>query len=153
MPGRRVEAFQGRLLCGELAPGPDRAPVAGVEGIDGVVAADDPPNFDVVVQECYELAPDILPQPDDRRVLPTPFGGELHEAFLRRGLRRCSVDRAEVPGHFVPVLPDRIPEGVADQVHDAGLDHRRGPDRGDGLGKAFGPVPDLDVAASMNITK
>ena len=77
-----------------MASGPDGAPVAGVEGFDGVGAADDPPDFDVVVQERHELAPGVLPQSGDRRVLPAPFGRELHESFLRCGLRRCRVDRS-----------------------------------------------------------
>ena len=33
------------------------------------------------------------------------------------------VDRAQLTGHFVPVLPGGIAEGVADQMDDAGMDH------------------------------
>jgi hypothetical protein len=40
----------------------------------------------VVFQERHELAPGVLPQPDDRRILLTPGGGELHQPFLGRGL-------------------------------------------------------------------
>jgi|SRR6478735_6549749 len=36
------------LPGGEMAPGPDCAPVAGVDGFDGVGAADEPPDFEVV---------------------------------------------------------------------------------------------------------
>lgn len=35
----------------------------GVEGFDGVGAADDFPVFDVVVQEGHELAPGVEPEP------------------------------------------------------------------------------------------
>jgi hypothetical protein len=68
-PGGEVEAFQGRLLGGEMSSGPDRAPVAGVNGFDGIGAADDPPDFDVVLQERHEFGPRVFPQPGDNRVL------------------------------------------------------------------------------------
>ena len=81
----------------------------------------------------------------NRRILPAPFAGELHEAFLRGGLGRGRVDRAQVTGRFVPVLPRGIAEGVADQVHDARLDHRELPHGVDGLGQAFEAVADRDA--------
>lgn len=78
-------------------------------------------------------------------VLLAPFARELGEAFLGRGLGRRCVDRAQISGHFVPVLAGGIAERVADQVHDAGLDDSELPDRGDGLGQALEPVADRDA--------
>lgn len=72
-----------------------------------------------IVQERHEFAPRVFPQPGDGRILPAPFGREVDKTFLRRGLRRCRVDRAEITGHFVPGLAGGLPERVADQVDDA----------------------------------
>src|SRR5829696_235495 len=46
---------------------------------------------------------------------------------------------------LVPILPRRIPEGVADQVDDAGLNRGELPDGVDRVREAFQPVADRDA--------
>src|SRR5581483_4022066 len=43
---------------------------------------------------------------------------------------------------LVPVLPGDVADAVADQVDDAGLHDRAGPDGGDRVGQALEPVAD-----------
>jgi hypothetical protein len=99
-----------------VAAGLDRPPVAGVEGLDGIGAAQDAADLDVVVQEGDELLPGVMPEPDDRRIpLAPPFG-----QLVQRGPGRVSVDGGidgpQVAFEGVPVPPGDEPEGVADQV-------------------------------------
>ena len=68
------------LLTWEVAAGLDRAAVAGVQTLDRVGAADDPPDLDVIVQERDELGPGAVSEPDHRRVARPPFLSELVEA-------------------------------------------------------------------------
>src|SRR5262245_2185574 len=102
----------------------DRAAIAGVDRLHRVGRADDPADLHVVVQERHELAPRVLPQADDRRILGAPRGGELHEPFLGRGLGRGGVNRPDVFGDLIPVLARCVAKGVAQQMNHAGLDDR-----------------------------
>jgi hypothetical protein len=79
-PGDQVEARQRRQLGGEMASGLDRPPVAGVQRLDRVRAADDRPDLDVVVQERDELLPRVLLQPDDRPVTLPRFSARSSRA-------------------------------------------------------------------------
>lgn len=117
-----VQAPQGGLLGREVASGPDRAPVAGVPRVDRVGRADDLSDLDVVVQERHELGPGVLPQRHDGPILATPGRGELGNAFLGGGFGRGGVDRPQVTGDLLPVLPAGVPEAVAQQMDDARLD-------------------------------
>lgn len=87
-----------RLLGEEMAASAYRAPVSGVDGFDGAGAADDPPNFGIVVQERHELASGVLPQPGDRGYCRAPSGREVHQPLLGRGLgrRRAAGRRSRV---------------------------------------------------------
>jgi hypothetical protein len=62
-------------------------------------------DLDVVVQERHELAPRVLPQLGDGRVEPAPFVGELAEPGPSFGFGGGGVDRSQIPGDLVPVLP------------------------------------------------
>jgi hypothetical protein len=99
-----------------VAAGLDRPPVAGVEGLDGICAAQDLADLDVVVQEGNELLPGVLPQPDDRRIPGAPGLGELVERSPRRRRVDGGADGPQVAFEGVPVTPGGEPEGVADQV-------------------------------------
>jgi hypothetical protein len=84
-----------------MPAGTDCAPVSGIDRLHGVRGADHSLYLDVVVQERHELAPEVLLEPGDRRVLGTPFRGEFDEAFLGPGLGGCGVDRADVLGDLI----------------------------------------------------
>ena len=103
-PGDQVQALHCGLLGREVSAGPDRSAVPGVKALDGVGRANDPPNFDVVVQERDELAPRVAPQPGDRGVLLAPL--VVQGVQGRRGGVGAGrgVDRAQVLGQLVPVL-------------------------------------------------
>jgi len=107
--------------------------------------ADDLADLHVVVQERHELRPGVAPQPADRRVGLAPLLLELGEPGQRFGLRRSGIDRPQVVGDLVPVLPRREPERVADQVDDAGLYHGQLPHGGDGVGESLEAVADRDA--------
>jgi hypothetical protein len=99
-----------------MASGLDRPPVAGVQGLDGICAAQHLADLDVVVQERDELLPGVVPQPDDRRIpLAPPFGQLVERGPGRVGVDG-GVDRPQVALERVPVPPRGQPEGVADQV-------------------------------------
>jgi hypothetical protein len=55
----RYSVLSGGLLGGEVALGVHGAPVAGVQGLDGVGRAEDLADLDVVVQERDELFPGV----------------------------------------------------------------------------------------------
>src|SRR4051812_26381236 len=102
-----------------------------------------------VVEERHELRPGGAPQLADRRIRLAPLLLELLEPGQRLGLGGGGVDRAEVMGDLVPVLPRREPERVAEEVDDALLHHRVLPDGGDHggdrVGEVFQPVADGDA--------
>lgn len=85
-PGGEVEALQRGLVVREVPSRADSAAIAGVERLDRVCAADHAPDLDVVVEERYELAPGVLPELADRRVLLAPLRVELHKTLSRDGL-------------------------------------------------------------------
>ena len=86
--------------------------------------------------------PGVLPEPHDRRILAAPLLLELQEPVLggTRGRRR--VDRLERAGDLAPVLAARVAERRPQEVNDAGLRHRLGPDRPDRVRQAPEPVAD-----------
>ena len=95
--GHKIQALQCGLLAGEVAAGPDRAPVAGVQGFDRIRGADHLPDFGVVVEERNEFVPCVAPQPDHRAIFITPF---LLQFVQRRGRRvrvGCGIDGPDVP--------------------------------------------------------
>ena len=55
--GHQVQTLHRRLLCREVLTSVHRAAVAGVERLDRVGRADDPPDLDVELQEWRELRP------------------------------------------------------------------------------------------------
>ena len=139
-----VEAFQCRLLAEEMASSSDCATVAGVEGFDGVGAADDPPDFDDL------LSPGTARTRSRRSPTAGRSPGTAGPIWLRTPRSAPSLPPlrvlcrpGQVPRHLIPALPGSVAEGVADQC-DAGLDHCQGPHFGDGLGQALGPVADRD---------
>jgi hypothetical protein len=114
--GRHMDALQGGGLVGEGASGLDRPPDTGVHGLDRVGRADDAAGLGVEPQERGELLPRVLPEPGDRRMLPSPGVGEFGEPFERGLLGRGGVDGPEGLGDRVPVLAGGIAEGVSRQV-------------------------------------
>src|ERR671910_1084820 len=128
-----------------MAAGPDRSAVAGIDRLDGVGATDDLADLDVVVQERHELRPGVAPQPADRRIRLAPLLLKLLEPGQRLGLGGGGVDRPQVMGDLVPVLPRREPERVPEQMDDALLDCRQVPYGGDGVGEGFEAVADRDA--------
>ncbi len=54
-PGDELQGVHRRLFVGEVATGPDRAAVSGVERLDRVGRADQPADLHVIVQEGHEL--------------------------------------------------------------------------------------------------
>jgi hypothetical protein len=109
--GDQVEAFERRLLGGEMAAGLDRPPVPGVQRLDGVGGADDLADLQVVVQERDELVPGVVPQPDDRRVPPAPGLGEVVERGPGGGGADGGVDGFDAAFEGVPVAARGEPEG------------------------------------------
>jgi len=112
---------------------------------DFIRAADDLPDLDVVVEKRDELLPRAAPQADDGRVLAAPLAGEVIEPGRGHVSVHRGIDRAQVAGHLIPVTAGGVPEGVADQVQDAGLDPGIGPRGGDGVGQALEPVAHHDA--------
>ena len=110
--GDQVDVLECGLVVGEAAAGSDGPAVAGVQALDRVGGADDASDLDVVVEERHELRPGVAPQPADRRVGLAPFLLELLEPGQRLGLRNGGIDRPQVVGDLVPVLPRREPERV-----------------------------------------
>ena len=125
-----------------MAPGLDRAPVAGVQRLDRVRGAQHLADLDVVVEERDELLPGVFPQADDRPVAGTPGLGELVERGPGGISVHRRVDRLDVALERVPVPLGGQVEGVADQVHDAGLHDRLRPGVAHHLGQALQPVAD-----------
>jgi hypothetical protein len=99
-----------------VAAGLDRPPVAGVERLDRVRAAQDLADLQVIVQERDELLPGVVPEPDDRRIPLAPPLGQLVERSLRRRRVDGGIDRLKAALERIPVAPGGEPEGVADQV-------------------------------------
>src|SRR6478736_1834551 len=93
----------------------------------------------------HELAPGVLPELGDRRVLGAPYLGELGEAFFGRGFGCRGVDRADVLGDLIPVPARRVAKGVAQQVDHACLHDRAGPHGVDRLRQPFEAVADHDA--------
>ena len=116
-----------------------------MEALDRVRRVDDLADLRVVGKEGHELGPGVSPQADDCRVALAPLAGELVEALPCCLLGLGGVDEPEIAGELVPVCFARVAEGVADQVEDAGLDDRAGPDIGDRLRQAAQPVADDDA--------
>jgi hypothetical protein len=116
-PGHQVQALQCCLLVREVAAGLDRAPVAGVEGLDGVGGADDLADLDVVVQEGDELAPGVLPEPDDGAVPLSPPVRQLVERCPGRLGAHRRVDGPGIAAQGVPVALGGQVEGIADEVN------------------------------------
>ncbi len=112
VPGSLGRGISGPL--GGYEPGSDRAPVTSVDGFDGVGASVDPPDFHAWVQTRHELAPGVLPQSGDCRVLPA------HVVVPSRRPRTVPCRAGAGLGHFVSVQAGGMAEGVADQVRDAG---------------------------------
>ena len=110
------EALERRLLVGEMAPGPDRSPEAGVEALNGIGRVDDRPDFWVEAEERSELLPGVLPQLHDGRIAALPAASELPEAFQRRRFRGSGVDGLEVLCDDRPVLAAGVAEAVPEQV-------------------------------------
>ncbi|CAL9343586.1 hypothetical protein SUDANB176_00321 [Streptomyces sp. enrichment culture] len=86
--------------------------------------------------------PGVLPEFDDRRILPAPGVGELGEPLQSGLLGRRRADRLQRLGDLVPVLAGGIAERVSQQVHDAGLHDGPRPDGLHCLGQALEPVAD-----------
>src|SRR5437764_6800346 len=59
----QVQHFQRRSLGGEMASGVDRTAESGVDGLDGVGAADDAADLDVEAEERHHLRPRVGPPP------------------------------------------------------------------------------------------
>ena len=72
-------------------------------------------------------------------------GRELGESGFGGGFGGGGVDRAHVMADLVPILPRRVPEGVADQVDDALLDRGELPDGVDRVREALQAVADRDA--------
>jgi hypothetical protein len=123
-----------------VAAGLDCPPNPGVHRLDGVRGADDAADLCVEPEERSELLPRVLPKPDDRRILLAPRVDELREPLECGFLGRSGVDGLEELGDLVPVLAGGIAEGVPQQMHDAGLHDRPGPDGLDRFGQALEPV-------------
>lgn len=82
--------------------------------------------------------PGPLPGRDDRSVLGPP--GPIGERLKRRLGRLCaggSADRAQRGGRGLAILPPRVIQPVADQIHDADLHRRAREGRADGVGQAL----------------
>jgi hypothetical protein len=107
---------------------PAQAPPAAQLLDDFIRRAEDLADLDVVVQERDGLFPVGPPQLGDGRVGLAPLLFELLERCPRSLRARSGVDRAQVFGDGFPVPFGGVPEGAADQVHDAGLDDRGGED-------------------------
>ena len=138
----QVDALEGGLVGGEVSPGPDGLADPRVDALDRVGGADDLADLHVEPEEGHELRPGRLPEPDDRRILPAPGAGELHEPLQRGLLGRRGVDGPERLRDLLPVLPRRVAKAVPQQVNDAGLDDRRRPDGVHGVREAGQAVAD-----------
>jgi hypothetical protein len=113
---RHVDALQRGLLIGEVIAGLDRPANPGVDGLDGVGRADDAADLGAEAEERSELLPGVLPESDDRRILPAPGVGELGEPLECGLLGRRGADGLEHLGDLVPVLAGGTAEGVPQQV-------------------------------------
>src|SRR6476620_9884775 len=70
----RVTRYRHFSLLGREMPASPHCPsVAGVEALDGLVAAEDPPHFDLIIEERHDLGPGVVPESDDRPILLSPF--------------------------------------------------------------------------------
>jgi len=87
-------------------------------------------NLNIPRKKRNELFPRPLPQTNDRRILTPPFLGELAEPLFRRIGRRRRINRLDIFGDLVPVLPTRIPESIPQQVNNTRLHGRVFPHRG-----------------------
>lgn len=74
------------------------------------------PDLDVEGEEGNELGPGVLPQLDDRWILPAPGFLELPEPLRRCVFTGCGVYGLEGFGDLVPVLAGRVTEAVAQEV-------------------------------------
>ena len=99
-----------------MSTGPNRPPVAGIQGFDGIGGADDPADLDVELKN----GTNSLQAFSHSWVIAgssTPLLGELGEALLGHGLGSCGVDRADVFGDLVPVPARRVAKHVAQQMN------------------------------------
>ena len=100
----RYRYFIAACSVGKCPRAPDRPRQRVFNDSAAFVEQNDAADLDVVVQERHELAPGILPELGDPRILCTPLGGELSEPFLGGGLGRRGADRPDVAGDLIPVL-------------------------------------------------
>lgn len=110
---------------------------------------DDAPDLAREGQERHHVLPRPAPGQRDRRVLGAPraCGKRLEQQRGRFCVGR-GIDRLERASQRLALLPARVLEACADQVHDARLHGRPGICRPDGLGQAVEPRPYMAMMRS-----
>ena len=84
--------------------------------------------------------PSAPPGAADRRIFRIPHRGKLFELLFGFRFCRRRVDRLQIPGHFLTLLPANIIQRVPYHVHDTQLHFRLWKDRFNRFRKAFEPV-------------
>jgi len=110
-----------------MTAGLDDLAQSGIHALDGIRRIDDAPYRWREGKEGNHVWPGTAPTSDDGRELLAP--GALLEniqfGFSRLGAQ-CPVDRPNCGRQELALLPTGVVETAADQMHDAGLQRRRG---------------------------
>ncbi len=121
--GSRERVTRYRHFIANCWPGSalGRSPPAGsgIERLNRVGRADDPPDLDVELQERRELGPSAASEPKNGRLAVSPGLVELHQPFDCGSLGRRGLDGLEVLGELVPVPTRGISKAIALRVNDA----------------------------------
>ena len=121
----KVEQLGGRFVAGEVPAVLHDLSQLHVQTLDGVGGVDDAAHFGRIGEERHHLRPLPAPGLGDRRTFgaPEPLFEGRERRFRRLGVRSL-VNRFELGGNRFAVLPGHIAQGVANQMHDAGLNLR-----------------------------
>ena len=142
---RQPQQLGGGIVAGEVPARLDDLAQPAVKALDGVGRVDHPPHRRAEGKEGNDTVPGPAPGRHDGGELLSPGAGlqsiELGRCRLRTGGR---VDRLQGRCQRLAVLPARVVQAVADQVHDAGLQRRGREHRRQRLGDALEAVGDGD---------
>ena len=143
---RQPDQLGGRIVAGEVAARLDDLAQLRVDALDGVGGVDHLAHRRREREERNHVVPGAAPGGRDGGEFLTPGaaleGIQLGLAPLRRSVRR--VDRLDRRGQRLAILPARVVQAVADQVHDAGLQRGGREHRRQRLGHALQAIGDGD---------
>ena len=116
-----------------------------MQALDGIGRIDDFADLLGISEKGDHLLPDPAPALDDGRQLFTPGTfGKILKPFRGQLHRLSFIDLLEFPGNRLALLPVAEAQGIANQVHNAGLNFGLGENRRNGFRKAFEPVDNGD---------